>query len=206
MADLLGHDIEHEQGPVESSAASPEPAASKMHSSGLRALYQRYFIKLVNDLRSTYGPGPPDPDDVAHAAFEKLSQRGRLDDIANPESYVWIAARNIIMSAKRAERVRFNNQDELERRWPGQPGDSFDPERVLIAEEQLDLIINALNRMPERRQRIFILNRVDGLTPQQAGAACGVSRTAAVRHIALATDAIAEALSENSNTSLKADA
>ena len=138
LADLMDSAVEHEEESGEPSVAPPAPDASGLQPPGLRALYQRYFTTLVAGLRSTYGAGPPDPDDVAHAAFEKLSRRGRLNEIADLEGYVWIAARNIIMSAKRAERVRFNNQDELERRWPGQPGDSFDPERVLIAEQQLD--------------------------------------------------------------------
>ncbi|MEM1052557.1 MAG: sigma factor-like helix-turn-helix DNA-binding protein, partial [Pseudomonadota bacterium] len=51
-----------------------------------------------------------------------------------------------------------------------------------------------LQDMSERRRGIFIANRIDGLTPEQAGARFGVSRTAAMRHIANATAAIAEAI------------
>lgn len=206
MAEIVVRGIDREEHSTGCSAKLSKAAAPGRHLTGLRDLYRCYFHKLVNDLRTTYGSGPPDPDDVAQAAFEKLSQRGRLDDIANLESYVWIAARNIILSAKRAERVRFNNQDELECRWPGQSGDIFDPERVLIAEEQLQLVVKALTTMPERRQRIFVLNRIDGLTPKQAGAACGVSRTAAVRHIALATEAIAEALIKHATANAETNA
>lgn len=160
------------------------------------AFYQRYFPRLVAGLRATYGSGPPDPDEVAQAAFEKLSNRGNLDDIKDLEGYVWIAARNIVMSAKRAERVRDNNRYEVEDRFFSDGQDTFDPERVFIAKEQLAVIIKVVKAMPERRRRIFLLNRLHGLTPEKAGEACGVSRSSAVRHIGLATAAIAEALAD----------
>ncbi|MEM7741884.1 MAG: sigma-70 family RNA polymerase sigma factor [Pseudomonadota bacterium] len=163
----------------------------------LSAFYKTYFPRLVAGLRATYGSGPPDPDEVAQAAFEKLNKRERLDDIRDLESYVWIAARNIIMSAKRAERVREHNRDEVEDRFFSYGQDTFDPERVFIAKEQLAVIMRVVRAMPERRQRIFLLNRLHGMTPEKAGQACGVSRSSAVRHIGLATAAIAEALADS---------
>lgn len=159
-----------------------------------RRFYRRYFATLTNNLRTTYGSGPPDPEEVAQQAFDKLLSRDGLDDIADLEGFVWICARNIIMSEKRAARVRQNNKEQVALRFFGATCDEFDPERVFMAKEQLALVMEALEGMPERRRRIFILNRVHGLTPEQAGRRCGVSRSSAVRHIAVATAIIAEAL------------
>lgn len=181
--------------PADASAVMAPPAKNTRQFA-FKALYERYFPKLVAGLRAVYGAGPPDPDDVAQAAFEKLSARQTLEDIQDAEGFVWIAARNIVMSAKRAERVCSGNKDEVERRFFGQSCDTFDPERVLMARQQLSVVMESLRQMPERRRRIFILNRFHGLTPEKAGASCGVSRSSAVRHIALATAAIAQALAD----------
>lgn len=171
-----------------------ESAPARNASSSLERLYNRFFLKLVKGLRATYGDGPPDPDEVAQQAFAKLAAKGSLDGIADGESYVWIAARNIILSEKRAMRVRGEHADQAKDGLFGALCDDFDPERVLTAKGDLDLVMTTLQNMPERRRQIFLLARVDGLTPEQAGRSVGVSRTAAVRHIALATAAIAEVL------------
>ncbi|MEM7704874.1 MAG: sigma factor-like helix-turn-helix DNA-binding protein [Pseudomonadota bacterium] len=159
-----------------------------------RQLYERYFSKLVGGLRATYGAGPPDPEDVAQAAFERLSRRNALDDIRDPEGFLWIAARNVLLTEKRKLAVRSDHRDEVIRRYFSEGCDNFEPERVFSSKQQLSLVMRTLKAMPERRRKIFILNRVHGLTPAAAGEQCGVSRSSAVRHIAVATTALAAAL------------
>ncbi|MEM1412374.1 MAG: sigma-70 family RNA polymerase sigma factor [Pseudomonadota bacterium] len=162
----------------------------------LQALYERFFLKLVVGLRATYGDGPPDPEDIAQAAFVKLKKRGSLDDIRDPEGFVWIAARNLMLSEKRKQAVANNHSEEISRRYFSDGCDNFDPECVFRSQQQLTLVAQTLNEMPERRRRIFILNRVHGLTPAQAGARCGVSRSSAVRHIAIASEALVRTLND----------
>lgn len=165
----------------------------------LVSLYKTYFKKLASNLRSVYGAGPPDPEDVAQRAFENLNKQPNYDEIRDPEGYVWICARNIVMSEMRAQQVSLKNREEIKMRCFSPEGDTFDPERVLMAKEQLAIVMDTLNRMSPRRRQIFILNRMHGLTPKEAGLRCDVSRTAAVRHIAEATAAIAKALAESSD-------
>lgn len=178
------------------------PGGKLQLSTTFTGLYHRHFKKLVNDLRRSYGAGPPDPEEVAQRAFEKLSQQCNLDKISNPVGFAWVCARNIIISEKRAEKVRNSNQQKVEQHFFSQEGDEFDPERVLIGKEKLAIVMSALEAMPERRKRIFMLNRVHGLTPEQAGKQCGVSRSSAVRHIAVATAAIAQALLDADRASI----
>ena len=144
----------------------------------LTHLYRRCFAKLAADLRAAYGAGPPDPEEIAQRAFEKLGQRGNLGDIRDPEKYVWVCARNIAVTEKRAEGMRARNRAEVERRMAATPCDTADPERVFNAKQQLSLIVETLKQMPERRRRIFILNRVHGLSPREAGRRCGVRAAA----------------------------
>ena len=169
----------------------PDPSAG---SGELAELYRQYFDELSDSLRATYGNGPPDPEDVAQHAFERLGRRMDEAPPERPKGFLWICARNIIMDAKRAERVRHRNGSEVENRFFVGSSDSLDPERVFMAGEQLRLVEDVLRQMPKRRRQIFVLARVHGLTPAAAGKRVGVSRTSAVRHIALATEEIAKAL------------
>ena len=160
-------------------------------------LYRRYFNKLTDEIRSTYGSGPPDPEDVAQHAFEKLNNQDNPSKINNPEGFLWICARNIIISLKRAEQVRNKNEEELKQRYFNYSSDTFDPERSTIADKHLDIIKLTLLSMSERRRQVFLYNRIHGLTPEKAGKMCGISRTAAVKHIAAASAMITQAICDD---------
>ncbi|MEM8986983.1 MAG: sigma-70 family RNA polymerase sigma factor [Pseudomonadota bacterium] len=164
------------------------------NNTALERLYRRYFLKLKTGLARTYGAGPPDPEDVAQAAFSRLGDRPDLSKIQDPESYLWIAARNIIMTEKRRDAVKRGNAGEIERRFFGETCDVIDPERVFMAKDLLNIVMEVLAGMPERRRRIFMLHRVHGLTLDEAGKRCGVTRTAAIRHVGIATRLITEAV------------
>ncbi|MEM1134126.1 MAG: sigma factor-like helix-turn-helix DNA-binding protein [Pseudomonadota bacterium] len=192
--ELENYDDDHHHSLVSSSGDGVALDSKTPDQSLLSRLYQNYFAKLVAGLRATYGAGPPDPGDIAQKTFTRLSARTDLDDIHDLEGYAWIAARNIMMSEKRALRVRADHAAQAENGLFGDICDNLDPERVLIAREELDLVMETLQNMPERRRKIFLACRVDGMTLEQAGRLCGVSSSAAIRHVAIATAAISEAL------------
>lgn len=157
-------------------------------------LYDRFGKRLTTSLKNHFGPGPPCPEDVAHQAFTKLSERESVDDIRDLDSFMWVTASNIMRSEIRKLRVRADYaQDRLHVPW-GDECDDFDAERVLLAKEALDIVADILLQMPERRRQIFIMCRIEGMTPAAAGEAIGVSRSSAVRHVSVATQTLVEAL------------
>ena len=172
--------------------ALPQGCEQTAHAerSRFKTFYARYFPKLVADLRSAYGAGPPEPEDVAQRAFANLNKRGDLASIRDLEGFVWMTSRNIIYSEKRAETVRSRNKDEVQSVFFGAACYELTPERVFMAKEQLSLIMEALAAMPARRRRIFMLNRLHGLNPAEIARRIGVSRPAVVKHIAKATETI----------------
>ena len=53
---------------------SSRSALSESHP--IMELYRDYFGQLSGTLRKIYGNGPPDPNDIAQQAFEKVIKRG----------------------------------------------------------------------------------------------------------------------------------
>ena len=51
------------------------------HQEEISNLYQEYYMPLVATLRKMYGNGPPDPEDVANEAFERIVTRGDVGSI-----------------------------------------------------------------------------------------------------------------------------
>lgn len=170
------------------------PNSPRSQTNNLQLLYLRFKDTLVARLTARFGPGPPEPEDIAQQAFEKLQTRDELVDIRQLEDYVWISACNLIRSDFRAQRVRRDHAREVAGGIFFDLCDEIGPERVLLAREQIGIVMDALEELPSRRRELFLLNRVDGLTPEQAGEVHGISRTAAARHIGLASAAISKAL------------
>ncbi|MEM1051532.1 MAG: sigma-70 family RNA polymerase sigma factor [Pseudomonadota bacterium] len=195
-----------------SPSTSEEVAAGYVERSlsqeGMRftRVYEGYFNSLVAKLLAKFGAGPPEPEDIAQKAFAKLHARGDLDTIEHPESFIWITACNLIRSDYRAQRVRRDHAVEVAEGVFFDLCDEIGPERVLLAREQIGIVMDALAELPERRRELFLLNRVEGLTPEQAGKLHGISRSAAVRHIGLASAAMSRAMMRQSPKKWQGDA
>ena len=153
-------------------------------------LYQSYSRQLSATLRSMYGDGPPDPDDITQLAFEKVFQRGDLSSISNLKAFVWSTARNLFRKEKRAQAVRTRHDYEVEQIYFSLKGDDSTPERVIGARQQLKAINKLLWTMPEKRRKALILHRIDGLSVAAVGRRLGISRTAAAKHVARALEEI----------------
>ncbi|MEM1173721.1 MAG: sigma-70 family RNA polymerase sigma factor [Pseudomonadota bacterium] len=153
-------------------------------------LYASHSEKITALIYTHFGNGPPDPEDITQAAFHKLMERSDLSDIRDLGAFLWMIARNLVLKEKRSMGVRSRYDYELEALYFAQRGDVLSPERVLSANEQLQLINQALRDMPERRRRVFVLNRIEGLNVSEVARRLKLSRTAANKHIVRAVEDI----------------
>ena len=150
-------------------------------------LYTDCFEQLVAYLRARFGPGPPEPEDVAQRAFGKLSDIKNLFEIVNKKAYLWRIACNIAISEKRTSKIRVKNNIETKTLFSYAEGYGPTPEQVLETKEQMALALSALRKMPGQRRRAFILTRIEGLTHSEASKRLGISRPAVSKHVARAT-------------------
>ena len=169
-----------------SSARSKNDLSDTGQNEPLTALYQEYAEELSNGIRSRYGDGPPDPDDVAQDAFRRVFERADVSKIVNLKAFLWRTARNLVIDAKRSDQTRSKFDFEVEQLFFPLKGDTSTPETVIIAREQLAAINGLLRRMPEKRRWALILYRLDGLTLTEIGRRLGISRTAVTKHISKA--------------------
>lgn len=146
-------------------------------------LYLEYADQLTSALRSMYGEGPPDPEDVAQQAFHKLIERGNLHTIGNLKAFVWRTARNLVFATKRAQAVRQRYDYEVEQIFFAVKDNESSPERVIVVKEQLEIIREVLLKMPAKRRRAIILHRVDGLSMTEIGRRLGMTRQSVAQHI-----------------------
>lgn len=130
----------------------------------LRRLYLDHFAELCRTVRRKYGAGPPEPEDVAQAAFAKYAALPDRDRVENPRAFLFRMAHNIVVDEKRLQDRRAAHASDEQYRQEGEGRADFSPERVFIGKEEFLLVEAALKAMPARDRRLFLLHRVEGLS------------------------------------------
>ena len=176
-------------------ARAPNDGKTLSHVAKIDRLYRDHWVALVGSLRRTFGDGPPDPDDIAQQAFQKLIERDRLSDIRSIKGILWRTARNLMINAKRSRSTRTRYDFEIEHLYFPSRGVNSTPEAVLSANEELQAINEVLRAMPEKRRRAFILHRVEGLSVSEVARRLRLSRSPTDRHIRRAAEDIQMRLS-----------
>lgn len=165
----------------------------------ITALYRENSSELIASLRKAFGTGPPDPEDVAQQAFQKLIERRDRSDIKDLKAFLWRTARNTFLKAVRRDGVRSRHDFEIEHLFFPARGDDSTPERVLEVKEELQVINEVLREMPKRRRHAFLLHKVEGLSVAAVARRLGISRTPAQKHITRAAHQIETRLTEMQN-------
>ncbi|MEM1112868.1 MAG: sigma-70 family RNA polymerase sigma factor [Pseudomonadota bacterium] len=169
------------------------PASSDSHSSlsvereMLANLYIDFAPILAKSLRRAFGNGPPDPEDAAQQAFERVLERTDLAAIRDLKAFLWGTARNFMLSGSRSAATAFKYQRDVTAKFYSHQSYGIDPQRVINAREHVAQINAALERMPERRRRAFYLRRVEGLAIREVAQRLGISPAATSKHIAAAS-------------------
>jgi RNA polymerase sigma-70 factor (ECF subfamily) len=147
----------------------------------LADLYRVHWKGLCGYVRAQFGPGPPEPEDVAQSAFIRFAATDS-SHIENPRAFLYATARNLVIDHhRRAQRacaheqtVQSASEDRVY---------ELSPENVLLQAERFRILAQALERMPLKRRRLVLLNRFEGLSYAEIGERFGMSAENVRKHI-----------------------
>ena len=180
---------------IETERAERETASTDSTTpTTLDRAYREHRSELVSFLHRRFGSGPPDPEDIAQQAFEKLLRLESTEGIRSIRAFLWSTARNLTISRLSQDKVRASYDFEVEQLYFAESGDETTPARVVEVEEQLSIIGATLRQMPESRRSAFVLHKIEGLNKAEVARRLGVSRTAVVKRLARAAAEIDDAL------------
>ncbi|MGH8559454.1 MAG: RNA polymerase sigma factor [Methylococcales bacterium] len=119
---------------------------------------------------------PETASDLSQEAFLRLCQHQNLEQIGNLKAYLFRIAVNLLNDHFRGQKVRqivvYEPAKSLEEYADRRPRDG---ETQLLDEERLALFVQALAELSPLCQRIFYLNRFDGLKHKEIAAQLGIS-------------------------------
>lgn len=138
-------------------------AAAKPASAGdpVERAYRRHWDELCRYVRRSFGAGPPDPEDVAQAAFARFAAADR-SLIDNERAYLFRTAHNIAIDARRRDHTAEAGLTvlTLEAEARHDPG----PENVIVAREELARLDAALDSLKPKHRKALLMHRLDGLS------------------------------------------
>ena len=139
----------------------------------LAAAFMHHRLELVRFLTHRLG-SLTDAEDLAQEAFLRSASAG--SPVRNPRAYLFQAAANLLRNHYRADQRRARLADYVD--LLSDHAEARDPERALLAREELDRVAVAIDDLPLGARRVFQLARFEGLTHREIASQLGVSTTA----------------------------
>lgn len=155
----------------------------------LRPALQRYLM-----LR---GAAADEAEDILQDLSLKLLAEA-VGPVDQPRAYLYRMANNHFLLHRRTAGRRVRREEDWVDVRSGDPpelDETPSAEAQLIASEQLAILQQVLDRLPERTRQIFRRFRVDGEPQRQIAADIGISVSAIEKHLARAYEAILAARS-----------
>jgi RNA polymerase sigma factor (sigma-70 family) len=157
-------------------------------------LYRSYWSELCRYVRSKFGVGPLDPEDVAQAAFVRYIALRDPQLVANPRAFLYATARNIVVDFNRHLKLTRLHAVDSAQSSHGERVDAICPERIALARERAAVMTAAITGLPPRQRQALILNRIHGLSYSEVAARLGSSKSDIKRQIERAMAALELAL------------
>ena len=176
---------------MDQSVSVNQPSFKKL----IQDLYQQHFKELCGYLANKFTP-PPEPEDVVQSTFERFS---RLDDptaVDNPRAFLYKMAQNIVIDHKRGLQVRDRHAEQVQAEDSERDLDDCGPSLVLSQRQELDVITQTLESLPEKQRNLLLLNRIHHLSYAEISRRTGISQTEAKRQVAKAVAACSKAIEQ----------
>lgn len=175
---------------------SAQPDACSARTQFLKDLYRSHFRELVGRLRKLYGNGPPEPEDLAQAAFAQIAALEDVSLIRSPRAFLFRTAINLSLNAKdRQKRAKaFLDAVSAENSEPALEENT--PESVFIGKQAIGTLGEALKGLSQKQKEIILRSRFKGETYAEIKAATGWSEADISRQLNLALAAIQQALKD----------
>lgn len=147
------------------------------------SLFRLFYGKFVNFVECIIKDKAAAEDIVQEAFMKVYIHRGQLHEEMSIENYLYVIVKRLMFNHIR-DNKRHKAIDPAD--INGIVQDAWGVEDIAIAVESRARIQNTVAKMPQQRQKIYLLSREKGLSNKEIAEQLGLSVRTVDRHIALA--------------------
>ena len=146
-----------------------------------RAPLLRYFSRKLPDTNRE------DLEDLVQDVFVRMARMEDIMRLENPQAFVFKVAGNILKDRQRREIVRASATRSLS----DTQAELRSPERVLLAQQQLEEVRALIDSLPQKVRDAFLLSRLEGLSYNDIAEVLNVSVSSVEKYIMRALKVLA---------------
>lgn len=160
-----------------------DPASSNLRSR-LNARFQgplmAFFTRRIKNRAEA--------EDLTQETLLRVFNAQAFDLVENPESYVFSVATNLLRDHRRLS-LRFDPsarvliEEAVASELEHQLVEDSSPEKVLLNEDYLKEVLQALDQLGERTRDIFILFRLENMKQKDIAALYGIGQSTVEKHV-----------------------
>lgn len=161
--------------PLKPPTADPQHAQTR-NLNLVERLYRDHWKNLCVRLRTVFGNGPPEPEDLAQTAFTKLIEHTDAATLEDPASFLFRIAINAGRDRRRhIVRAKALIEEQLAPQGLDQV-DRITPSNVYEVRECIAVTERAIATLTPKQREVLIRSRLRGETFEQIRDACGWSK------------------------------
>ena len=155
------------------SKASPLSAVTQAfmeHNTYLKAFLRRFIQR------------PQDIEDIAQEAYIRAYKVEQGSTIDHPKTLIFTIAKNVALNELRSKARRVT--DYIEESQTATEAGTATTEEELVALERLELYCSAVDDLPEKCRRVYLLRKVHGLSHKDISERLDITVRTVERHLA----------------------
>ncbi|HEY6529795.1 MAG TPA: sigma-70 family RNA polymerase sigma factor [Cellvibrionaceae bacterium] len=161
----------------------------------LALLFQLYYADVRAQIAAKFRRAPQDAEDIVQDAFHNILRANNIEQLENPKAYLYKTASNLALNRLRKHR-HYPQPILLEEAHDSEAGHDISPERHLLAQHELSRLQAALNQMPEKYRRTFLLSRIQNKTYKEISEQLNIAESTVEKHIIKVLKCLREHLHE----------
>lgn len=165
----------------------PEVDTQVPASAEVTDLYQHYAAPLRGYARAKLRNGSFDAEDVVQDVFAAYSNIKEKNKISNAGAYLFRMVKNFVYGYNR-EWQKKNLQHDPFLEEKAENLDEFTPEHLLSVKERHAVLAETIRQLPDRKRRLLVMHRVDGLSYAEIARQTGLPQTTIKRLVAQAVE------------------
>jgi RNA polymerase sigma-70 factor (ECF subfamily) len=146
----------------------------------LRGMSSRYRQPLIAYFQRRVR-SREEAEDLTQEVFLRLSRRLDVEQVDNPEAFLFRTAVNLLRDRSRRGKTAASHLEAMVHREP--TVEELSPERVVEGRQSLASVLRALDELDERTRDAFILHRLEGMRHAEIANLYGVSVSSIEKYI-----------------------